>query len=137
MSPNSRNLQEQYCKSYKVNSLEECRNIFMHSRIGIFVCTQDGNFVLANYALASIFGYASSEDFLKIIPDLRSMLKYTESETIKKLYRKLETKGSISDLKITQNLQDGTSVYLSLNISIYLKRFIDSLLKEKDGMSML
>ncbi len=53
-------------------NLKDCNEILRNAPIGIFISSAEGRFVGANQALATLYGFASTEELMASITDIAS-----------------------------------------------------------------
>jgi PAS domain S-box-containing protein len=96
---------------------EKYRSIFEKATIGIYQTTADdkGRFLTVNPAFAHIMGYASPEEVIEHITDIRSQL-YVNSDDRIKLQRLLENMESVKGFETQLYRKDGKAIDVSLNI---------------------
>ncbi len=139
--------------SENLKNIENYRELFIQSPLGIFTATLDGKYIEINETLSSILGYDSSEDLLSGIKDISSeifAIKGDRDKIIKQLLEKQEilsheTKfkkksGNLISVRINYNLiknQDETFVVgLVENITEEVNTK-NELLKEKHTLQYL
>lgn len=90
------------------------RRIFDNSVEGIFQCTWDGWFIVANPACARILGYASPEEL--IVQDSAGDRPYfVDPERYKELQRLLQEKGLVKGYEAEVYRKDGSKIWISAN----------------------
>ncbi len=96
---------------------EKYRSIFEKATIGIYQTTADdkGRFLTVNPAYAQITGYASPEEVIENVTDIRSEL-YVNSDDRMKLQRLLENMESVKGFETQLYRKDGKAIDVSLNI---------------------
>jgi PAS domain S-box-containing protein len=91
------------------------RCIFENSPEGIYLMTPDERYIMANTAMARIFGYASSD---KLIAEQEGLhKKYTEAKRRMKLMRFLKRTDSVSDFESQVSGRDNGRIWISENIN--------------------
>ena len=94
---------------------QEYRGLFEHAVEGIFRATPDGRYLLVNPAMARIFGYATPEEMVTSLTDIRSQL-YVDPEQRDTLLRLLSTQGSVSGFEGQGRRRDGTVIWVSQSV---------------------
>jgi PAS domain S-box-containing protein len=96
---------------------EKYRSIFEKATVGIYQTTADdkGRFLTVNPAFAHIMGYASPEEVIENVTDIRSQL-YVNSDDRMKLQRLLEQMESVKGFETQLYRKDGKAIDVSLNI---------------------
>jgi len=90
------------------------RHIFENSVEGIFQCTWDGRFIVANPACARILGCASPEEL--IVQDSAGDRPYfVDPERYKELQRLLQEKGLVKGYEAEVYRKDGSKIWISAN----------------------
>lgn len=94
-------------------SEEKFRRIFENAAEGIFQTSMDGRILAANPACVTLLGYASSEEFIASVTDVRKLY----AETGRRLYlvRMIKEEGSVSDFEAIINKKDGSKIWVSIN----------------------
>ncbi len=98
---------------------EKYRSIFEKATIGIYQTTADdqGRFLTVNPAFAQIMGYASPEEVVENITDIRSQLYVNPDDRIK-LQKLLENMESVKGFETQLYRKDGKAIDVSLNIHV-------------------
>jgi PAS domain S-box-containing protein len=94
---------------------EKFRSIFENASEGIFRTLPNGNFDLANPALAKIFGYDSAAELVAAVTDIGAQL-YVEPQKRIEIIRELNRTGGVSDFEIEVFRKNGSKIWLSLNV---------------------
>jgi len=90
------------------------RNIFANAVEGIFQCTRDGRFIVANPACARILGYTFPEEL--IIQDSETERPYfVDPERYREFQRLLEENGLIKGYEAQVYRKDGSKIWISAN----------------------
>jgi len=102
-------------RTYELKESEEkFRNIFEDAVVGIYQSTPEGRFLMANPALANIYGYKSPEEFIDSIASIADDL-YVEPERRKDFIERAEREGVVRDYEIQVRTRDGSIKYISVN----------------------
>jgi PAS domain S-box-containing protein len=91
---------------------EKFRGIFENSVEGIYQTSLDGRFLRVNPALARIYGYASPEEVMELITDVRSQV-YVEAGRREVFVEQLLTKGSITGFESEIYRKGGSRIWVS------------------------
>jgi diguanylate cyclase (GGDEF)-like protein/PAS domain S-box-containing protein len=89
-------------------------SIFQNALEGIFHSTPDGRLLVANPAMARIFGFESPEALMAWVTDLGTQL-YVEPERRAQLLRMLEREGSVRAFEFQAFRRNGEVIWLSIN----------------------
>src|SRR6185503_7883469 len=90
------------------------RDIFDNAEEGIFQSTPEGRYVVANPALARIYGYESAEALLADCHDISRQI-YAEPARREEFKRLMETAGVVRDFEMKTLRKDGSRVWVSVN----------------------
>lgn len=93
---------------------ERYRGIFDHLVEGIFQTTPDGQYLLANAALARIYGYATPEDLVRNLTNIGDTL-YVEPGRREEFMREMEEHDTITDFESRIYRKDGSVIWISEN----------------------
>lgn len=93
---------------------ERYRGIFDHLVEGIFQTTPDGQYLLANAALARIYGYATPEELVRNLTNIADTL-YAEPGRREEFMRRMEEKDTITDFESRIYRKDGSVIWISEN----------------------
>jgi sigma-B regulation protein RsbU (phosphoserine phosphatase) len=93
---------------------EKYHSIFDHLVEGIFRTTPDGHYLLANAALARIYGYSSPEDLVNSITDISRRL-YVQEGRRDEFVRLMQEHDTIIDFESETYRKDGTTIWISEN----------------------
>lgn len=93
---------------------EKYRSIFENAVEGIFQTTPDGRYISANPALARIYGYASPEELIAHLTDIKHQLYVDPNRRDEFLYL-LQEHGSVSGFESQVYRQDGSIIWISEN----------------------
>ena len=88
--------------------------IFDHLVEGIFRTTVDGHYLLANVALARIYGYASPVELMASIKDIGGHL-YVKNERREEFVRLMHENDTLSGFESKIYRKDGTIIWISEN----------------------
>jgi PAS domain S-box-containing protein len=94
---------------------ERYRSIFENAQEGIFRSTPDGKMIMANQAMAKMFGYASPEELITGITDVARQ-HYVNPEDRIKIKEMLEAHGFIKGYEAQNNRKDGSIIWISLTM---------------------
>jgi diguanylate cyclase (GGDEF)-like protein/PAS domain S-box-containing protein len=89
-------------------------SIFEHAMEGIFHSTPEGRYLVANPALARIFGYDSPEELIASVDDIPRQM-YVEPERRSEFQRLIEAEGSVSGFEFQAFRKNGEVIWLSVN----------------------
>jgi PAS domain S-box-containing protein len=92
-------------------SEEKFRNLVNNINTGIFISTMDGTFIFANNKVASLAGYNSPEEFIKI----PSKSLYVNIEDRNRLIELLKSQGFVQNMELQSVRQNGSEYTVSLN----------------------
>jgi sigma-B regulation protein RsbU (phosphoserine phosphatase) len=101
----------------KISLLDEKENyysIFDHLVEGIFRTTPDGNFLLANVALARIYGYDSPMELIASIKDIGNRL-YVDHGRREEFVRQMQAHDTLSGFESKIFRKDGSIIWISEN----------------------
>jgi sigma-B regulation protein RsbU (phosphoserine phosphatase) len=101
----------------RIALIEEKENyygIFDHLVEGIFRTTQDGHYLLANVALARIYGYDSPLDLMASIKDIAGRL-YVEHGRREEFIRLMQEHDTLSGFQSQTYRKDGSSIWIEEN----------------------
>jgi sigma-B regulation protein RsbU (phosphoserine phosphatase) len=93
---------------------EKYHSIFDHLVEGIFRTTPDGHYVLANQALARIYGYSSPEELMNSITDIARRLYVGEGRR-DEFIRLMQENDTITDFESETYRKDGSTIWISEN----------------------
>jgi PAS domain S-box-containing protein len=94
---------------------ERYRSIFENAQEGIFRSTPEGKIILANPAMAKMFGYASSEELITGITDAARQL-YVDPEERTKIRKLIEAQGNIRNHETQFYKKDGSIIWVSMTM---------------------
>jgi sigma-B regulation protein RsbU (phosphoserine phosphatase) len=89
-------------------------SIFDHLVEGIFQTTPDGRYLMANAALARIYGYASPEELIHSVTDIGRRL-YTQEGRRDEFIRTMQEHDVITGFESQTYQKDGTVIWISEN----------------------
>ncbi len=98
---------------------EKFRGIFENASVGIYRSTADeaGTLLTVNPAFAQIMGYASVEDVMQSVVDIRSQL-YVDADDRDRLRRQLRQSGMVTGFETRLRRKDGTLIDVSMNVRL-------------------
>jgi PAS domain S-box-containing protein len=96
-------------------SEERYRSIFENAQEGIFRSTPDGKIIMANQAMAKMFGYESPEEMMTGITDIARQ-HYVNPEDRRKLKEMIEEHGFIKGYEAQNYRKDGSIIWISLTM---------------------
>ncbi len=91
------------------------RDIFESSGEGIFQTTPSGRFIVANSALARMFGFESAEELINTRTDITSQ-HYVEPQKREEFKRLLEENGFVQKFEYQVYRKDGGRIWISENV---------------------
>jgi PAS domain S-box-containing protein len=94
---------------------QKYRNIFENAVEGIFQTSPDGRFVVANPALARMFGFSSPEELIRERADI-SKQHYVDPKRREEFKRRLEEEGIVHNFEFEAYRKDGTKIWVSDNV---------------------
>jgi PAS domain S-box-containing protein len=95
---------------------EQYRAIFENANEGIFRSSIEGELLLANPALANIFGYESPDDMISSLPDLSKL--YADPDQRQEFLKAVIAKGSVMRFESTMLRKEGDVVYVEINANL-------------------
>jgi len=95
---------------------EQYRTIFENAKEGIFRSSIDGKLLLANPALASIFGYESPEVMITTLPNLSTL--YANPERRQELLEAVIANGSVTGFESKMLRKEGNLIHVELNANL-------------------
>ncbi len=96
---------------------ERYQSIFENALEGIFQVTQAGRLLVANPAMARMFGYASPAELLAELRDMPRQL-YVEPERRDEYCRQIEAAGSVSNFEFQAFRKNGEVIWVSENAHV-------------------
>lgn len=113
-----------------VVSEEKYRTLVENVRIGVYQSKPDekGSFIWANQAMATLFGYNSSEEFLQI----HAVDLYVNPEERTKYLEKILKEGYIRNYDVMMKKKDGTQIWVS--VTSYIRYAPDGSVLWIDGI---
>lgn len=93
---------------------EKYHGLFDHLAEGIFQTTPDGRYLLANAALARIYGYASPGELMRSVTDIGRKL-YTRADRREEFIRIMQEHDTIADFESQIYRKDGSVIWISEN----------------------
>lgn len=97
-----------------IQEKENYYSIFDHLVEGIFRTTPDGHYLLANVALAKIYGYETPTELMARITDIGRSL-YVEPSRREEFVRLMQEKDTLTDFESRIFRKDGTVIWISEN----------------------
>jgi protein-histidine pros-kinase len=97
-------------------SEEKFRLIFENAAEGIFQTAMNGRILAANPACVNLLGYASSEELIANVTDIRKL--YAEPGRRLHLVRMVKEEGMVSDFEAIINKKDGSKIWVSINAHV-------------------
>jgi PAS domain S-box-containing protein len=94
---------------------QKYRDIFENALEGIFQTSPDGRFVVANPALAHMFGFASAEELIRERADI-SKQHYVEPKRRDEFKRLLEEEDIVHHFEYEAYRKDGSRIWVSDNV---------------------
>ena len=96
---------------------ERYQSIFENALEGIFQVTPDGRLLVANPAMARMFGYSSPAELLSELRDIPRQL-YVEPERRADYRRQLDADGSVSNFEFQAFRKNGEVIWVSENAHV-------------------
>ena len=93
------------------------RSIVEHAIEGIFQTTPDGRYLLANPALAEIYGYASVEELKGSVKEIARQL-YVDPERRSEFIRQMDEKDCVWGFESLIYRKDGSVIWISENVRV-------------------
>jgi PAS domain S-box-containing protein len=93
------------------------RSIFENATEGIFRMTPDGHLLSANPALALMFGYKSPDEMISNVTKVGRQI-FVNPKKRSDLKELLETQGSVQGFEAENSRQDGSKIWISLNVHV-------------------
>ncbi|HTV47475.1 MAG TPA: PAS domain S-box protein [Phycisphaerae bacterium] len=112
MELSSQELQTRNAEVAEAKVEKKYRSIFENITEGIFQSTPQGRYILANPALAKIYGYDSPEELKNSITDIASQI-YDKPTSRKQVLNETERHGSICNWESQVRRKDGTLIWIS------------------------
>ncbi len=97
-----------------IQTEKKYRSLFMNAREGIFQTSADGRLLMANPAMARIYGYASSEEILSQVKNV-SQDFYVNVSDRDQFRSKMEADGEVTNYEVLHKKKDGTHIWVSCN----------------------
>jgi PAS domain S-box-containing protein/putative nucleotidyltransferase with HDIG domain len=94
---------------------ERYQSIFENAQEGIFRSTPDGRIIIANQAMATMFGYESPEEMMTGITDVNRQ-HYVNPEDRRKLKEMIEEHGLTKGYEAQNSRKDGSIIWISLTM---------------------
>src|SRR5438552_2707101 len=93
---------------------EKYHGIFDHLVEGIFQTSPDGRYLMANAALARIYGYVSPDELMRNVTDIGQRL-YVEKGRRDEFVRIMQQHDTITDFESQIYRKDGSTIWISEN----------------------
>jgi sigma-B regulation protein RsbU (phosphoserine phosphatase) len=93
---------------------EQYRGLFGHLVEGIFQTTPDGHYLMANAALARIYGYGSPQELMESITDIAGTL-YAQPGRREEFKQIMDEHDTITDFESQIYRKDGSVIWISEN----------------------
>ena len=93
---------------------EQYHSVFDHLVEGIFRTTPDGHYLMANAALARIYGYESPDELIHMLTDISRRL-YVQEGRREEFVRLMQQNDVLSDFESQVYRKDGTVIWISEN----------------------
>ena len=93
---------------------EKYHGVFDHLVEGIFQTTPQGRYLMANAALARIYGYSSPEELIQGLTDIGGRL-YVEKGRREEFVRVMQEHDTITDFESPIHRKDGSVIWISEN----------------------
>ncbi|HWB60290.1 MAG TPA: ATP-binding protein, partial [Chthoniobacteraceae bacterium] len=93
------------------------RSIVEHAIEGIFQTTPDGRYLLANPALAEIYGYASVDELKGNVKEIARQL-YVDPERRSEFIRQMDEKDAVWGFESPIYRKDGSVIWISENVRV-------------------
>ena len=94
---------------------ERYRSIFENAQEGILQTSDEGRFLTANRALATMLGYDSPEDLMTTVIDIPKQL-YVNPDDRKALLKMIEEQGSVRGFETQFYRKNGSMIWVSVNL---------------------
>jgi sigma-B regulation protein RsbU (phosphoserine phosphatase) len=107
-------MERQHEQAALLKEKENYYGLFDHLVEGIFRTTPDGHYLLANVALARIYGYESPVELMASIKDIGRSL-YVEPARREEFVRLMQTNDTITDFESQIYRKDGSTIWISEN----------------------
>jgi sigma-B regulation protein RsbU (phosphoserine phosphatase) len=107
-------LERQQMESALLASAEQYHQLFDSLVEGIFQTTEEGRYILANAALARIYGYASSQELVTELTDISRSL-YVQPGRREEFVRLMQEHDTISGFESQVHRKDGSVIWISEN----------------------
>ena len=99
------------------NAEARYRGIFENATEGIFRTTPEGRILIANPALARMFGYQSPQEMVSSVTDVARQV-YVSAEKRAEMKRLLLEQGAIQGFEEENYRKDGSKIWVSLNAHV-------------------
>jgi two-component system cell cycle sensor histidine kinase/response regulator CckA len=121
------------------SSLERYESIVHNAVEGIFQSTPDGRYILANPALARMYGYDSPAELIESVSDI-SRGVYVDPSVRQEFQRRMEEEGEVRGLEYQVRRKDGSVIWISEHARavsdengkvVYYEGFIEDITRRK------
>jgi len=113
---NRREVERKRAEEELKQSEERYRSIFENAQEGIYRSTPEGGIIMANPAVAKIYGYASPKELVSGITDVARQVYVDPKERVK-IMQIVEERGLIVDRETQVYRKDGIIIWISLTIN--------------------
>jgi two-component system cell cycle sensor histidine kinase/response regulator CckA len=96
------------------------REIFEEAIVGIFQTAPDGKLLSTNLAMATLYGYASSEEMAGSVTDVRTQL-YVDPQRRDEFKRLLRETGVVRNFEVEVYRKDGSKIWVAANARAVLR----------------
>ena len=124
---------------------EKYHSVFDHLVEGIFQTTPDGRYLMANAALARIYGYGSPEELMQSITDISRRL-YVQEDRREEFTRLMQERDVITGFESQVHRKDGTRIWISENCRairdskgrlLYYEGTVEDITQRRDAEEMV
>lgn len=96
---------------------ENYRSIFLNALEGLYVSTPEGRFIRVNPALARMFGYASPDEMLSDVNDIRRQI-YVQPGRRDEFFALIQRSDEVTDFESEVCRHDGTRFWMSESVRV-------------------
>jgi PAS domain S-box-containing protein len=107
-------IERQHLDLALLDAEEKYRSLFNHLVEGIFRTSPDGRYLMANSALAKIYGYSSPEELMSVLTDIGKRL-YVQTGRREEFRRTMEQHDTITAFESQIYRKDGSTIWISEN----------------------
>ncbi|MBF0259063.1 MAG: GAF domain-containing protein [Desulfamplus sp.] len=111
------------------------RNLFENAPIGIFTSTSNGDALSVNSAMASMLGFASTQEAIAYYHDVKTDL-YVDPDKRVELLEELEEKGRVKNFEYQAYKVDRTKIWISMTARVAEKKSDGSFIIEGFAMDI-